>query len=313
MNREDRILDILQRFEVSNAKVLFVVGPTASGKSSLGIELAKKLKGEVISCDSRQVYQGMEIGTGAVTAEEADGIPHHLLQTIDPSEPFTAKQFKEQAYTIIEDLLDKGRTPIVVGGTGLYVDALLFDLPFAEESDPKVREDLERRLEQEGHEALYKELEQVDPETASQIGSKNPRYTLRALEVYITTGTKKSEMAVAHDPKYPSFVVGLTWDRPALHTRINRRHEAMFQGKRTIVTEVEDLLSKGVPETSEALTGIGYREALDVLKGTLSIEKAMEHTKVAARRYAKRQVTWFRRLATKHPIYWVPGEELASN
>ncbi len=301
----DSALDIVTQYKKSGARVLVITGPTASGKSSLAVQCALLLHGEVISADSRQVYIGMDVGTGKITPKEMQGVPHHGLDIAGPEMTFTVADFVSYAEEKIEEVIARGHVPIIAGGTGLYINGLVLGLSLGSTSDPKVRAELELELETKGREYMYKKLLETDPMEAARIDKNNARYILRALEIHTVTGKLKSEQ-VTYDPEKVKqyMVVVLAPERTALYKKINQRHEDMFTtGK--LMQETKRLLELGYTRTHEAMTSIGYRECLGVLDGNLSDAEALDSIQKAARHYAKRQETWFRRLGRTITIYWM--------
>ena len=288
-------------------RVICVVGPTASGKTKMGVALAQRFHGEVVSVDSMQIYRGMAIGTAAPTPEEMEGVPHHMIGVADPAEQWSAARFVAAADRCVQDILRRGKQPIFVGGTGLYLDALVRGSAFAagQQGGP-VRRELQARLAQEGAAALLAELAQVDSETAARLHLRDEKRILRALEVYQETGETISE----HDRKsretpdrYDALYIGLSFrDRQDLRDRIDRRVDAMVaQG---LPEEVRQLLSSGLPRDATALQAIGYKQFLAVADGTATEAEAVEEIKLRSRQYAKRQLTWLRRNPAIHWILW---------
>ena len=288
-------------------RVICVVGPTASGKTKMGVALAQRFHGEVVSVDSMQIYRGMAIGTAAPTPEEMEGIPHHMIGVADPAEQWSAARFVAAADRCVQDILRRGKQPIFVGGTGLYLDALVRGSAFAagQQGGP-VRQALQQRLAREGAAALLAELAQVDPETAARLHLRDEKRILRALEVYQETGETISE----HDRKsretpnrYDALYIGLSFrDRQDLRDRIDRRVDAMVaQG---LPEEVRQLLNSGLPRDATALQAIGYKQFLAVADGTATEAEAVEEIKLRSRQYAKRQLTWLRRNPAIHWILW---------
>ena len=277
--------------------VLAVVGATASGKTSLSIALAKALGGEIISCDSMQVYRGMDIGTAKPTAEEREGIPHHLMDIIEPSESFSVADYVPLAVKAIDEITARGKLPIFCGGTGLYLDAVLTANEYSEAgSDPALREALAREAEEQGAVALWERLKAEDPVSAETIHPNNVKRVIRALEIKLLTGIPKSEWdrrsRLAPSP-YNALVLGLSYpDRAVLYGRVDKRVDIMIE--QGLVGEVKALVSSGrLPRVSTAAQAIGYKEILSYLDGETSLEVAVESLKTATRRYAKRQITWF--------------------
>lgn len=290
-------------------RVICVVGPTATGKTKMGVALAKRFGGEVVSVDSMQIYRGMTIGTAAPTAEEMDGVRHHLVAIADPAESWSVARFTEQADLCIGDILRRGKCPVLVGGTGLYLDSILSGRTFAPgHSGGEIRKSLQAELAREGIESLYRQLREIDPETAARLPIRDEKRILRALEVYRETG----ETLTAHDartrlrpPKYRACTIGLTFrDRADLYARIDRRVDTMVE--RGLLREVEALLQTGLPETATALQAIGYKQFLSVYRGDTPVSEAVAEVKLRSRQYAKRQLTWLRR---KDDIHWLLWEK----
>ena len=290
-------------------RVICVVGPTATGKTKMGVALAKRFGGEVVSVDSMQIYRGMTIGTAAPTAEEMDGVRHHMVAIADPAESWSVARFTEQADLCIGDILRRGKCPVLVGGTGLYLDSILSGRTFAPgHSGGEIRNSLQAELAREGIESLYRQLREIDPETAARLPIRDEKRILRALEVYRETG----ETLTAHDartrlrpPKYRACTIGLTFrDRADLYARIDRRVDTMVE--RGLLREVEALLQTGLPETATALQAIGYKQFLSVYRGDTPVSEAVAEVKLRSRQYAKRQLTWLRR---KDDIHWLLWEK----
>ena len=277
-------------------KIICVVGPTASGKTSLAIELAKELGGEVVSCDSMQIYKRMDIGTAKPTAAEMQGIVHHMIDIIEPTEDFSVSRYTEMATPIVDDILARGKTAIIAGGTGLYVDSLVRGNEFAPIPATGHRERLEKQLEAEGLDRLLTQLRAIDPEAAER-SQNNPRRIIRALEVYLETGetiTAHNLRTQAIPPRYQPVWIGLDFEnRSDLYDRIDYRVEVMLQ--QGLLKEISNLLSSGIPEKATAMQAIGYKEFVDVLAGRCPMEWAVQQVQQSSRRYAKRQLTWFRR------------------
>ena len=283
--------------------IICVVGPTASGKTALAVELAKALDGEVVSCDSMQIYRRMNIGTAKPTPEEMQGIPHHMIDICDPDEPFSVSRYVELADPIVQDILARGKRVIITGGTGLYVDSLIRGNAFAPIPSTGCRETLEQRLEKEGLEVLVEELRAIDPE-ALERSQNNPRRIIRALEVWQETGetiTSHNRRTQAIPPRYTPAWIGLDFeDRQELYDRINLRVERML--REGLLEEIQAILSSGIPETATAMQAIGYKEFVDAMAGRDTLENAVASVQLSSRRYAKRQLTWFR----KNPnIHWI--------
>ena len=288
-------------------RIVCIVGPTACGKTKLGIELAKKYHGEVVSADSMQLYRGMTIGTAAPTPEEMDGVPHHMVGVADPKKPYSVARFVEEATACTDDILARGKLPVVVGGTGLYLDALVAGRSFAGGSTGgKVRQRLQQRLADEGIAALHAELSRIDPTAAQRLHLRDEKRILRALEIYYETGqtiTEHDAQTRALPPRYRAVYIGLTFeDRADLRALIDRRVDAMLE--QGLVDEVRALLASGVPPESTALQAIGYKELRSALAGERSVEEAAAEIKLRSRQYAKRQLTWLRRNPDIHWIIW---------
>lgn len=288
-------------------KIVCVVGPTACGKTTLGVLLAKRLGGEVVSADSMQIYRGMTIGTAAPTEAEMGGVPHHMIAVAEPEEQWSAARYAETAIPIVDDILARGKVPILVGGTGLWLDAVVRGHGFAAgHAGGKTREVLERRLRREGIRPLLEELRQVDPEAAARLHPADEKRILRALEVYLETGTT----ITAHNartkelpPRYDAVWIGLRFaDRADMKALIDRRVDKMVA--EGLLREVRALLAAGLPENATALQAIGYKEFLGVLSGELTEDEAIVEVKLRSRQYAKRQLTWLRRNPAIHWIEW---------
>ncbi len=296
-------------------KILCVVGPTACGKTKMGVLLAKRYNGEVVSVDSMQIYRGMTIGTAAPTAEEMDGVPHHMVAVADPAESWSVARFAQEADKSIQDILSRGKLPILVGGTGLYLDAVVAGRTFAPgEAGGEIRRQLEARLAAEGIAPLLEDLEQVDPESAARLHPSDEKRILRALEVYRETGKTISEHnreTQAVPKKYAPLYIGLAFrDREDMKALIDRRVDDMVAAG--LVEEIQALLSRGVPRRATALQAIGYKELLSAMEGKTSLEEAVAEVKLRSRQYAKRQLTWLRRNPDIHWIYWEKERDFAS-
>ncbi len=275
-------------------KLICIMGPTAVGKTKLSLELAKRFNGEIISGDSMQIYKGMDIGTAKIKKAEMEGIPHHMLDIREPSEAFNAAEFQRLVKECIEDITARGKLPIIVGGTGLYIEAVLQNYSFAESvSDPQYRSELEALAEEEGAEAVHRLLAEVDPESAEAIHPNNRRRVIRALEIYRCTGKKMSDHQMSEQKTYmyDAVLIGLTADRETLYTRINERVDQMV--REGLVEEVKALYDSGLRGT-QSIQAIGYKELYAYFDGKCSLEEAVDELKQNSRRYAKRQLTWFR-------------------
>ena len=276
--------------------IICIAGPTASGKTALAVELAKELNGEVNSCDSKQIYRGMDIGTAKPSPEEMQGIRHHMLDICDPTEDFSVSRYCELATPILEDIVSRGKTAIIAGGTGLYMDSLMKGNDFAPIPAAGHRERLEAQAQLEGIEPLLETLRAIDPEAAER-SQGNLRRIVRALEVYYETGetiTAHNYRTQAIPPKYSPLWLGLDFtERAELYRRIDLRVEIMLQ--MGLLEEIKTLLASGIPEKATAMQAIGYKEFVDALAGRSSIEAAVAQVQQSSRRYAKRQLTWLRR------------------
>ena len=289
--------------------IICVVGPTASGKTALAVELAKAFDGEVVSCDSMQIYKRMDIGTAKPTIDEMQGIPHHMIDIIEPDEDFSVSRYVELADPIVQDILARGKTVVIAGGTGLYVDSLMKGNDFAPTPSTGCREKLEARLESEGLDALIEELRAIDPE-ALERSQGNPRRSIRALEVFQETGetiTAHNLRTQALPPKYEPLWIGLDYvNRQELYDRIDLRVRLMV--KDGLLEEIRDILGSGIPESATAMQAIGYKEFIDAMAGRSTIEEAIAQVQQSSRRYAKRQLTWFRRNKNIHWLYRQSGQ-----
>lgn len=290
------------------ATVLCVVGPTATGKTKMGVALAKRFDGEVVSVDSMQLYRGMAIGTAAPTREEMEGIPHHMVAVADPAESWSAARYVHAADACVQDILGRGRLPVLVGGTGLYLDALIRGTDFAAGSQgTELRQQLQRRARQEGTETLLEELRRIDPAAAQKLHLRDEKRIIRALEVWYETGrtiTEHDRQERQRPPKYDALYIGLDFlDRQDLRDRIDRRVDTMVE--QGLLEEVETLLASGLPRDATALQAIGYKQFLAVAEGTATRQEAIEEVKLRSRQYAKRQLTWLRR---NPDIFWVRWE-----
>ena len=287
--------------------IICVTGPTASGKTALAIQLAMEQNGEVVSCDSMQIYRRMDIGTAKPTPAEMQGIPHHMIDILEPWEDFSVSRYTEMATPIVEDILSRGKTVIIAGGTGLYVDSLIRGNDFAPIPATGHREKLEEALAQQGLQPLLQTLREIDPEAADR-SQNNPRRIIRALEVYYETGqtiTAHNRRTQAIPPRYTPLWIGLDFARRSdLYNRIDRRVEQMLE--MGLEEEIRQLLASGIPENCTAMQAIGYKEFADALAGRSSMENAVAMVQQSSRRYAKRQLTWFRRNPNMHWIIRQP-------
>ena len=279
-------------------KVVAVVGPTASGKTALAIELAKRLNGEIISCDSMQIYKGMDIGTAKPTEEETCGIPHHMVDIIEPSEPFSAADYAPMAKAAVDSIIARGNLPIFCGGTGLYLDAVLTANDYAEvNTDLELRSKLLSEVERDGAEVMWNRLREVDPDAAEAIHMNNVKRVVRAMELYLSSGITKTEWdrrSRLKPPPYSSVIIALDREREELYSRIDRRVDIMME--MGLLDEVRQLTESGrLPRLSTAAQAIGYKELIAYFDGECTLEEAISTIKQSSRRYAKRQLTWFRR------------------
>ena len=279
-------------------KPLIVIGgPTACGKTGFSIKLAKEIGGEIISADSMQVYRYMDIGTAKVTPEEADGVPHYLIDEFDPDEEYNVMLFQQKAKAYMEEIWAKGKVPILVGGTGFYINALLYDNDFTEtENDTSYREECYRLAQEQGPEVLFERLKEIDPEYAAIMHANNVKRVTRALEYHYLTGQKFSEHNAEQKEKetpYDAAVIILTMDREKLYERIELRIDIMME--QGLLEEVKGLLDRGYTPDLVSMQGIGYKEFVPYFNGEYTLEEAVIQLKTNTRRFAKRQLTWFRR------------------
>lgn len=288
-------------------KVIVICGPTASGKTSLSIALAKKINGEIVSADSMQIYQEMNIGTAKPTADEMQGIPHYMIDCISPEQRFSVADYKKLAKESIKKIIEKGRIPIVVGGTGLYIDSLIYEIEYPNiEFDEEYRKLLERKVQEEGLETLYQEAKKIDEQAVQKISHNDQKRILRILEIYHATGktkTQQEEESRRKEAEYDYHVYALHWDRNILYDRINKRVDMMIQ--QGLVQEVQTILNK-YSQFPTAMQGLGYKEVVEYLEEKCTKEEMIEKIKQETRRYAKRQLTWFRK--NKQTI-WLEGSQ----
>ena len=282
--------------------IICVAGPTASGKTALAVELAKELGGEVVSCDSMYVYKRMDIGTAKPTKEEMGGIVHHMIDVAEPWEDFSVSKYCEMATPIVDDIISRGKTAIIAGGTGLYMDSLIKGNDFAPFPATGVREKLEEKAARVGFDAMREELRAVDPESAEKFSDL--RRILRALEVFYETGetiTAHNKRTQAIPPKYDPLWLGLDFaQRSQLYSRIDRRVDLMLE--MGLIREIQELLNSGIPPKCTAMQAIGYKEFVAALDGQCAIPEAADQVRQSSRRYAKRQLTWLRR---NKAIHWL--------
>lgn len=275
-------------------KIVVLIGPTAVGKTKLSIELAKRFNGEIISGDSMQIYKGMDIGTAKIKPSEMGGIPHHLLDIKNPEEPFSVAEFQELVRLKIAEISQRGKLPMIVGGTGLYIQSVIYDYQFSDApSDEAFRIKLEEKAKAEGNEKIHQELMEVDPKSAEKIHPNNVRRVIRALEVYHCTGKTISHYQENQQPEliYETAMIGLTMEREMLYDRINKRVDLMV--REGLLPEVEKLYVKGLNDC-QSIQAIGYKEIYEYFHEHVTLEEAIIQLKQNSRRYAKRQLTWFR-------------------
>ena len=288
--------------------IICIAGPTASGKTSLAVELAKELNGEVVSCDSMQVYRRMDIGTAKPTQEEMQGIVHHMIDVAEPEEDFSVSRYCRLASPIVDDIVARGKTAVIAGGTGLYMDSLIRGNAFAPFPATGVREKLEAQADAEGMETMLNWLRSVDPESAARLHPSDRKRIIRALEVYLETGesiTEHNRKTQEIPPKYTPLWLGLDFaDRAELYHRIDLRVDILLE--MGLISEIRNLLASGIPPKATAMQAIGYKEFVNVLAGYGTIEEAAEEVKKSSRHYAKRQLTWFKR---NKNIHWLTRKD----
>ena len=292
---------------MNKPKVIVICGPTASVKTTLSIQLAQKINGEIISSDSMQIYKDMNIGTAKPDQQEMQGIKHYLLDFVEPNQRYSVADYKKDAENAIEDILQKGKVPIIVGGTGLYVDSLIYGIEYPNiEFDENYRKELERRVEKEGLEKLYEKAKKIDPQAMKKISRNDQKRILRVLEIYNATGKTKTEQEIEsrkNEVKYDYRVFAINMDREKLYDRINKRVDIMIQ--KGLIEEVENLLKK-YNEFPTAMQGLGYKEVVEYIQGKVLKEDMIENIKRESRRYAKRQITWFKK--NKQTIWIGPND-----
>lgn len=291
--------------------IVIIAGPTASGKTKIGIELAKKIDGEIVSADSMQIYKYMDIGSAKPTKEEMQGIPHHMIDVVDPKEEFSVALYRQMAVECIDGIIKRGKMPIIVGGTGLYINSLTYPLDFTETAkDEEYRIYLQNLAEEKGSQFIHEMLKEVDPESYNRLHPNDLKRIIRALEVYKNTGRPISEFQRESKKREIEFNLayfGLTMDRAKLYERINQRVDEMFD--KGLIDEVKKLKEMGYTKDMTSMQGIGYKEVFDYLDGYLTLEEVKDIIKQNTRRYAKRQLTWFRR---EDRIFWVNLDEFSS-
>ena len=296
---------------MSKPPLIVLTGPTAVGKTDLSIRLAKAVNGEIISADSMQVYKKMNIGTAKIMPEEMDGIKHYLIDVLEPSEAFNVYTFKEMANKAVKEIYAKGKVPIIVGGTGFYIQAVLYDIDFSDnDADTSIRDELNEIYEEKGAAFLHDMLRQVDEKAAEEIHENNVKRVIRAIEFYRQTGTKISEHNEAqrnNESPYNFAYFVLNDDRQLLYDRIDKRIDKMLEAG--LVDEVKSLMSEGLDRSLVSMQGLGYKEIIDYLNGDITLEEAIYILKRDTRHFAKRQLTWFRREKT---VTFVNLNELGS-
>jgi len=291
--------------------VVVIIGPTASGKTKLSIELAKIVDGEIVSADSMQIYKYMDIGTAKPDEKEREGIKHYLIDEVNPDEEFSVARFKELALQYINEIIKKGKVPIVTGGTGLYINSLIYNLQFSDTiCDWDLRDKLAKEAVEKGNEYIHNMLKEIDPVAAQKIHKNNVKRVIRAIEVYNYTKKPISvhqEESRRNPPKQNFILIGITMDRQKLYDRINKRVDLMLENG--LVKEVEKLVEMGYDKSTIAMQGLGYKEILAYLKKEITLDEAIEILKRDTRRYAKRQITWFKKLEN---VCWINMDEIAS-
>lgn len=283
--------------------IICVVGPTASGKTAYAIKLAKEQNGEIVSCDSMQIYKYMDIGTAKPTKEEQREVPHHMIDFVDPNTDYSVADFVKDATEVINDILSRGKTPVLCGGTGLYIDSVIGGIEFSEQKrDDEYRALLWNMAEEKGVDAVHDLLKEQDPQEAEKVHPNNIKRVIRALEICKTSGMTKTEAdkLARKEPKYNAEIIGLMPDREILYERIDRRVDIMMQ--QGLLQEVELLIEKSIRRDSTAMQAIGYKELIEYIDGKCSLDEAVDKIKQESRRYAKRQLTWFRR---NPDIIWI--------
>lgn len=275
--------------------ILILTGPTAVGKTALSIELAKVLGGEIISADSMQIYRKMDIGSAKISQEEMDSVVHHMIDVVDPDEDFSVADFHDMASQIISDIHKRGKLAIVTGGTGLYLNSLVYDMDFGgTNSDPSIRKELEEVLNDKGKDYLYSLLQDLSPDSAKRIHPNNTKRVIRAIEVYKTGGDMGDfSNDLKYNPKFDAKIIVLNRDRSILYDRINQRVDMMFD--MGLLDEVKGLHQMGYTSQMQSMKGIGYKEVLEYFDGKMTLEESIDILKQGTRRYAKRQITWFKR------------------
>ena len=275
-------------------KILIICGPTASGKSDLAIQCAKLLNSEIISADSMYIYRGLNIGTAKPTIEEMQGVKHHLIDVVDANNTFTVSDYKKIAEPILENLIAQGKTPIICGGTGFYINSLLYDLSYGNGNEnTKIREKYKKLAQEQGNIAVFNVLKEVDPESASKLHFNDVKRVVRALEIY-ENGTKKSDIQDSFAPKYDYLAFSINHTRETLYKRINCRVDLMI--KNGLIDEIDNLVKNGINKENQCMQAIGYKEFFEYLDGNCTLQNAIDNVKLNTRHYAKRQITFFKKL-----------------
>lgn len=288
---------MVQKNNIDN-KIIIICGPTASGKTDLAIECAKQLNSEVVSADSMYIYRDIKIGTAKPTTEEMNGIVHHMIDVASPFDNFSVSDYKNIAQPIVDGLIAKGKIPIICGGTGFYINSLLFDLSYGNtEANLFVRNKYNQLAQTNGTKYVYDILNQVDPETASKLHYNDLKRVIRALEIY-ESGIKKSDINDKLTPKYSYKAYSINHSRQTLYDRINKRVDLMFENG--LLDEIKLLIKKGINRSAQSMQAIGYKEIFDYLDGKFSLEQAIELIKLNTRHYAKRQITFFKKLDVEY-------------
>ena len=290
--------------------IICIAGPTASGKTALAVEIAKLVNGEVVNCDSMQIYKYMNIGTAKPSSEEQQGIVHHMIDVAEPDEDFSVSRYCEMATPIVEDILSRGKTAVIAGGTGLYMDSLIRGNAFAPFPSTGMRQKLEAQADRVGMEFMLDQLRIIDPDAAARLHLSDRKRVIRALEVYYETGetiTSHNRKTQAIPPRFRPVWLGLDFaDRKDLYRRIDLRVGLMLE--QGLLQEIRELLDRGIPEKCTAMQAIGYKEFLDALEGRCTIDEAADLVRQSSRHYAKRQLTWFRRNKDIHWLIRTPGD-----
>lgn len=286
-------------------KLLIICGATATGKTRLAVDCAKLLNTEIISADSQLVYKGLNVGTAKPTIEEKDGVVHHMIDVASPYENYSVSDYEKAALPIVDSLISQGKTPVICGGTGFYVNSLLYSFSYGNTAaDESVRQKLEELLQSNGKEALYEKLRSVDPETAEKLHVNDVKRVIRALEIFYLTGNKKSEQNDVATPRYNYLAVAVDYPREELYERINKRVDIMFENG--LIEEVKNLLAQGINENCRCMQAIGYKEILECLKNGDNNSTMRDIIKQNTRRYAKRQITFFKKLPN---VVWLKPEK----